>query len=275
MVERTYRNESKRWPSEGIDFVGRIRTIEKAADTGRYTYWYVSIPKVIVERYGILPDDGLEVFVYRKGLPSYKEANRAGRTIEYTFKEHYHTSLASRTMVIGLNSAYRRCHARDEDPIKKLIGYRNWPDDTIFGIESGDTVGMVGYIPPVAKKLAQNAKRMIIFDHGAWLEGDPDVEPTERQSLLLPECDIVVLTGTTTVNGTIDSLLAMCPKAREIVLVGTSTPMFPEGFRGSGVTRLAGAWWKNEDKEAIFKKVTLAGGIRSLSPHMIMKMALV
>ena len=154
------------------------------------------------------------------------------------------------------------------------------PDDDApapFGlaIESGDTVGMEGYIPPVAKKLAQNAKRMIIFDHGAWLEGDPDVEPTERQSLLLPECDIVVLTGTTTINGTIDSLLAMCPKAREIVLVGTSTPMFPEGFRGSGVTRLAGAWWKNEDKEAIFKKVTLAGGIRSLSPHMIMKMALV
>lgn len=154
------------------------------------------------------------------------------------------------------------------------------PDDDApapFGlnIKSGDTVGMVGYIPPVAKKLSQNARRMIIFDHGAWLEGDPDVEPTERQSLLLPECDIVVLTGTTTINGTIDSLLAMCKRAREIVLVGTSTPMFPQGFRGSGVTRLAGAWWKNEDKDAIFKKITLAGGVRSLSPHMIMKMALV
>ena len=140
MVERVCRNESKRWPSEGIDFVGKIRTIEKAADTGKYTYWYVSIPKIIVERYGILPDDGLEVFVYRKGLPSYKEANRAGRVIEYTFKEHYHTSLASKTMVIGLNSAWRRCHARDDDPIKGLIGYRNWPGDTIFGIKSGDTV---------------------------------------------------------------------------------------------------------------------------------------
>lgn len=154
------------------------------------------------------------------------------------------------------------------------------PDDdspTPFGldIESDDVVGMVGYIRPVAKKLSQNAKEMIIFDHGAWLEGDPDVRPTDQQSQLLPGCDIVVLTGTTTINGTIDDLLAMCSKAREIVLVGTSTPMFPEGFSGSGVTRLAGAWWKNEEKDAIFKKVTLAGGVRSLSPHAIMKMAIV
>ena len=149
------------------------------------------------------------------------------------------------------------------------------PEPFGLRIESSDVVGMVGYIPPVAKKLAQRAGELIVFDHGAWLEGDPDVLPTDQQSQLLPGCDIVVLTGTTTVNGTVDSLLAMCSKAREIVLVGTSTPMFPEGFRGSGVTRLAGAWWKNEDKAAVFKKVTLAGGIRSLSPHMIMKMALV
>lgn len=119
--------------------MGKIRTIEKAADSGRYTYWYVSIPKVIVERYSILPDDGLEIFVYRKGLPSYK-ANRAGREIEYTFKEFYHTSLASKTMVIGLNAAWRRCHARDDDPLKQLAGLHNWPGDTIFGIQSGDTV---------------------------------------------------------------------------------------------------------------------------------------
>lgn len=119
--------------------MGKIRTIEKASNTGRYTYWYVSVPKIIVDRYGILPDDGLEVFIYRKGLPSYKEA-RKGREITYTFKEHYHTSLASKTIVIGLNSAWRRCHARDDDPIKQLTGLHNWPDDSIFGVRKGDTV---------------------------------------------------------------------------------------------------------------------------------------
>lgn len=144
-----------------------------------------------------------------------------------------------------------------------------------FGLEPrpGDVIGMVGYIPPIARRLAACGAEMIIFDHGAWLEGDSDVQPTERQEELLPRCDMAVITGTSTVNGTIDGLLALCPRAREIVLVGTSTPMFPVGFRGSGVTRLAGAWWDNAAKDDIFKKVSLAGGIRSLSPHMTLKLA--
>ena len=149
--------------------------------------------------------------------------------------------------------------------------------DPPFGlaVRPGEVVGMVGYIPPIAHKLAQKAEEMIIFDHGAWLEGDPDVRPTDQQPLLLPRCDILVLTGTCAINGTIDSLLAMGEKAREIVLVGTSTPMFPQGFKGSGVTRLAGSWWNNGDKDYIFKQITLAGGIRSISRSMQAKLALV
>lgn len=145
MVERTYYPESKRWPSEGIKFVGKIRAKEKASSFGGYAYWYVSIPKIIVDRYGLLPDDGLEVFIYRKGLPHYpyrpmENGKETGKEITYTFNEHYHTSMAGKTMIIGLNSAYRRCHARDDDPMKVLGGRRNWSDDSIFGVKIKDTV---------------------------------------------------------------------------------------------------------------------------------------
>ncbi len=154
------------------------------------------------------------------------------------------------------------------------------PDDdfpTPFGLElrRDDVVGMVGYLPPIARRLGAQTKELFIFDRGAWLEGDPDVQAPERQGELLPSCDILILTGTTTVNGTIDGLLAQAERAREIVLVGTSTPMVPAGFAGSGVTRLAGAWWRNEAKDILFKKISLAGGIRSVSPYMIHKLALV
>ena len=179
--------------------------------------------------------------------------------------------------VTGRDDLQRGVGAAVLDAASQSLEIADDRSETPFGLElhGSEVVGMIGYIPPIARRLASRAEKMIIFDHGAWLEGDPDVEPTDRQSLLLPTCDVVVMSGTTTVNGTVDGLLALCGKAREIVLVGTSTPMFPQGFRGSGVTRLAGAWWKNGDKDVIFKKISLAGGLRSLSPHMLHKLALV
>ena len=120
------------------------------------------------------------------------------------------------------------------------------------------------------------AGKLAVFDHGVYLRGGaPDVFPTEQEKDLLPACDVVILSGTTTINGTIDSLLELCQNAREIVLVGTSTPMFPEGFRDTKVSRLAGAWWKNEHRREIFKLISLAAGISSLSPYMIHKNAVV
>jgi len=153
------------------------------------------------------------------------------------------------------------------------------PDDTDdperpFGLEvkPEDTVGMIGLIPPVAEKLGRLAGRMIVFDEGLALHGgDPMIYPTERQPELLPVCDIVILSGTTVINQSIDSLLSMCSGSREIVMVGASTPMFPKGWADSRVTRLAGSWWDNTRKNEIFRLVSLASGIRELKEYVILK----
>lgn len=144
-----------------------------------------------------------------------------------------------------------------------------------FGLEvtENDTVGMVGYIAPVAAQLSKTAKEMIIFDQGISQCGGAygAVVPVEEQVRLLPKCDIVVLSGTTFINGTIDGLLEMCANAREVMIMGASTPMFPSAFRGTKVTVLAGSWWKSECKTEIFKTISLAGGTRHLSDYSIKK----
>jgi len=143
-----------------------------------------------------------------------------------------------------------------------------------FGMEvkHDDTVGMIGMIPPVAENLGRLAGRMIIFDEGLLKHGgDPMIYPTERQPQLLPECDIVILSGTTVINRSIDALLSMCAKSREVVMVGASTPMFPKGWDGSKVTRLAGSWWDNARKNEIFRVISLGGGIRQLKEFVILK----
>ena len=153
------------------------------------------------------------------------------------------------------------------------------PDDTDdpkkpFGMEvkPNDTVGMIGMIGPVAEKLGRLAGRMIVFDEGlARHGGAPGIFPTAAQPRFLPGCDIVILSGTTVINQSIDSLLSMCVKSREIVMVGASTPMFPKGWAGSRVTRLAGSWWDNSRKDEIFRAISLGGGIRQLKDFVTLK----
>lgn len=149
------------------------------------------------------------------------------------------------------------------------------PDDDTdgmpFGIEmkAEDTVGMVGLIRPVAMQISKSVKKFIAFDKGISLHNDSSmVYPMEEQPKLIPTCDIVILSGTTTINGSIDGLLEMCSKAREVIMVGPSTPMFPKGWQDSSLTLLAGSCWDKEHKDEIFKLISLAGGIRHVQKYM-------
>lgn len=159
---------------------------------------------------------------------------------------------------------------------------QDMPDEDKHGAPFGlvvtkkDTVGMVGLIAPVAERLKNMAGRLIVFDQGLSMHGGNDMISDENlKPALLPECDAVILSGTTTTNGTIDSLLEMCGGARDVVLVGPSTPMFPSGWIGTRVTRLAGSWWTNEHKDEIFRLVSLACGVSHLQKFMIKKLAVV
>ena len=147
-----------------------------------------------------------------------------------------------------------------------------------YGMEitSEDTVGMIGFIKPVAKILSQQVKKLYVFDEGVSLyEGNVHVCGMDQQPVLLPECTKMIITGSSTINGSVDGLLAMCSNAQQIAMVGSSTPMFPEGWKETRVTTLAGAWWPRERKEEIFRIISQGGGIAQLRPIIQHKIAFV
>ncbi len=136
-----------------------------------------------------------------------------------------------------------------------------------------DTVGMIGFIKPVAKTLSSQVKKLYVFDEGVSLyEGTVHVCGMDQQPVLLPECTKMIITGSSTINGSIDGLLEMCANAKQIAIVGSSTPMYPEGWKDTNVTSLAGSWWPKERKEEIFRTISQGGGIaqlRSIIQHKI------
>jgi uncharacterized protein (DUF4213/DUF364 family) len=157
----------------------------------------------------------------------------------------------------------------------------NLPDEpttpTPFGLQvrAADKVGMIGYIPPVVEQLTRLKAQVTIFDKGLTVSGGDGaarVVAMSQQPEILPQCDLMIITGTTLINGSLDHLLELCQNAREIVLVGSSTPMVAEAFRGSGVTALAGSWWDAAFKAQLFKILSLSGGISHLKKMMIKKL---
>ncbi|HPR35751.1 MAG TPA: DUF364 domain-containing protein [Anaerolineaceae bacterium] len=148
---------------------------------------------------------------------------------------------------------------------------------TPFGLQvrPADKVGMIGYIPPVVDQLIKLGANVTIFDKGLTVsggDGSKQVMDMSRQSEILPMCDLMIISGSTLINSTIDHLLELCQNAREIVLVGASTPMFSEVFKGTGVTALAGSWWDAAQKVELFKILSLSGGISHVKKMMIKKL---
>ncbi len=122
----------------------------------------------------------------------------------------------------------------------------------------GDVVGMVGYFAPLVGFLRERAGTLHIFERRP--RDQADEHPDWTAPLLLPGCDVVIISGTAVINRTIDALLASASQAREIVILGASTPLVPEVFAGRGVTLLSGA--QVTDAERVFRVVSEGGGTR-------------
>lgn len=127
-------------------------------------------------------------------------------------------------------------------------------------IKDGDKIAMVGMIEPVAKRLFAQGCKVAAFDNRQV--ANPLIRPQEDMPSCISEADLVIVTATTLINDTLPGILELAKNARDIILMGPSTPMLLDVFRSSGITWLAGS--KIIDKNKTFKIVMEGGGTRAL-----------
>jgi len=128
----------------------------------------------------------------------------------------------------------------------------------LLHITRNDTVGMVGDIGPVVNIIRQHTDSCIVFDEGK--SGEEGITDTARQSEVLPQCGVIILSATSLLNKTFDHLLSFASGAREICLMGPSTPLVPDIFRARGITLLAGR--RITDASQLLRIVSEAGGTK-------------
>jgi len=134
--------------------------------------------------------------------------------------------------------------------------------EIILGKGQGKNVAIVGHFPWIPK-LKGKAKNLWVLEQRIR-EGDLPAKEADR---ILPQCDVVGITGTSFINHTVEGLLNLCNDAY-VVLVGPTSPLSPVLFE-YGIDAICGSKIINPDKlirsiseGATFKEVT---GVRLLT----------
>lgn len=132
----------------------------------------------------------------------------------------------------------------------------------LFGATAEEEAGMVGYFRPLVEPLKKRFKALHIFermpDHGQG------VLPEEAQAEILPRCQVAIITATSLLNRTLDNLLGYCRNAREVMLLGPTTPYAPEVLAAKGVTILSGS--RVIDAALALRVISEGGGNMDLKP---------
>lgn len=122
----------------------------------------------------------------------------------------------------------------------------------------GRDVGMVGYFAPLVRELKGVVRSLTIVERNeALVDGEVRGELSAIEG-----CDVVLVSSSTLVNGTVDEVLSVC--GGEVVMLGPSTPLtfsvFPEK-----VVALAGR--RVVDIDGVLRVVSEAGGTPQLSRY--------
>ena len=111
------------------------------------------------------------------------------------------------------------------------------------GIQPGENVVVVGAFVPFLKSLKQARQKFTVLEMDpATLTPDelPYFRPSEQADAVLPSADVVLITGTTLLNDTLERLLALCRPTTRVVVVGPTVGLLPDAFLRRGVDVLGG-----------------------------------
>jgi uncharacterized protein (DUF4213/DUF364 family) len=116
------------------------------------------------------------------------------------------------------------------------------PLDELLLLEDAFVV-VVGALVPYLRMLKIRDKPFCVLEQDpATLKADEMAfyAPAERASEKVPQADVLIITGTTLINGTLEELLRLARRDTQIVVVGPSASMLPDAFFRRGVYAVAG-----------------------------------
>jgi len=187
---------------------------------------------------------------------------RAGRLMEKSGRELAEMLRSDRILEasIGMAAANALLEVGEEAMPEVNAG------EIIIERGAGCNVAIVGHFP-FADRVREAADQCWVLE----LHPGPGDLPAEQASEVLPQADVVALTGTSLVNHTFEELVGLCRPDAFVLLLGPSTPLSPVMFE-AGLDALSGTVVDDVEQVllsvgqgATFRQIKRRGGLRLLT----------
>jgi uncharacterized protein len=120
----------------------------------------------------------------------------------------------------------------------------------------GKKVALVGHFPFIPR-LRQSVGQLWVIER----RPDEDEFPAEAAADLLPQADVVAITGSALINHTLDGLLALCQPDALVMILGPSTPLSPIMF-AHGAAIISGT--RVVDEQAVLRTAGQGANLRQV-----------
>lgn len=155
---------------------------------------------------------------------------QAGRLLEHSGRQLAGWLRSSSTLMASIGMAAVNALLEVDEEAYTEINAR----DMILERGTGRAVAIVGHFPFV-ERVRQAAAECCVLE----LQPRPGDLAAEWASEVLPQADVVALTGTSLINHTFDDLIGLCRPDAFVIVLGGSTPLSPVLF-DYGVDAIAG-----------------------------------
>jgi uncharacterized protein (DUF4213/DUF364 family) len=208
------------------------------------------------------PRCGLASTLHGGGPHDAPPVSRAAHLLEYSARELAGLLLSSSILEASIGmAAVNALLEVDEGSYEEINA-----EHIILERSTGHRVAIVGHFPFV-EQVRQAASQCWVVE----LHPRPGDVPAERAGEILPQADVVALTGTSLINHTFDELIGFCRPGAFVLLLGPSAPFSPVIF-DAGVNAVSGTRvvepervLRSVSQGATFRQIKRAGGLRLLT----------
>jgi uncharacterized protein (DUF4213/DUF364 family) len=142
------------------------------------------------------------------------------------------------------------------------------------------SVAVIGAFVPILRKLKIRGGRWWVIEQDPRTLKSDEMDhfiPADRSGETIAEADVLIITGVTLVNHTLEPILKAARPDAEIAVVGPTASMLPEALFESGARVVGGVWVKKPDE---LLDVLAAGGsgyhfFDKLAPRIVIEKPLI
>ena len=136
--------------------------------------------------------------------------------------------------IATLNALAELCWQRRPHPDVALLPGKDAFDATEIGADDG--VVIVGAFIPFLKELKRRRQPFLVLEQNHLLKPEemPFYRPAETAADIVPSADVLLVTGATLLNDTLEGLLAMARPEARVTVLGPTVGLLPDAFLARG-----------------------------------------